>query len=243
ASNKKEHEQKFTPPSTSSFTQHHQSTSTSSTSFKAKITIKRRPVAKRYGKNIDQICSTSTGGNRRSSSSSSNNGGGLKKRGMKKKNVVKKVKKNDSSFASDTSFFHSYGGRRSSTPFLGKDVQLFICIHCPAGSHLKYTNENDYRLHVLARHRIVTNDYCDKFFDDQQQNALERATEWVVHRLEVHGTECEENCATIIEKIFASPTHKNGKKRKKMGVKKSNSSSAGASSGSSGSSVKVKKEI
>ncbi|CAK5032359.1 unnamed protein product [Meloidogyne enterolobii] len=28
---------------------------------------------------------------------------------------------------SDTSFFHSFGGRRSSTPFLGKDVQLFIC--------------------------------------------------------------------------------------------------------------------
>uniref|UniRef100_A0A915N915 WW domain-containing protein n=1 Tax=Meloidogyne javanica TaxID=6303 RepID=A0A915N915_MELJA len=170
ASNKKEQqEHKFTPPSTSSFTQqqhHHQSTSTCSTSFKAKITIKRRPVAKRYGKNIDQICSTSTErGNRRSSSSSSNNGGGgLKKRGMKKKNVVKKAKKNDSSFASDTSFFHSYGGRRSSTPFLGKDVQLFICIHCPAGSHLKYTNENDYRLHVLARHRIVTND-CEAIHD------------------------------------------------------------------------------
>ncbi|CAK5087430.1 unnamed protein product [Meloidogyne enterolobii] len=225
ASNKKE--QKFTPPSTSSFAQQHQSTSTSSTSFKAKITIKR-PVAKRYGKNIDQICSTSTG-NRRSSSSSSS---GLKKLRMKKKkNVVKKAKKNDSSFNSDTSFFHSFGGRRSSTPFLGKDVQLFICIHCPAGSHLKYTNEHDYRLHVLARHRIVTNDCeaiheyikkqrfiyignlnfycedCDKFFDNQQQNALERATEWVVHRLEVHGTEFKENCATIIEKIFASPTH------------------------------------
>ncbi|CAK5074127.1 unnamed protein product [Meloidogyne enterolobii] len=160
ASNKKE--QKFTPPSTSSFT-HQQSTSTSSTSFKAKITIKR-PMAKRYGKNIDQICSTSTG-NRRSSSSSSNNNGGLKKLRMKKKkkNVVKKAKKvsflkkfflnivrrgirvlnffgfrgstvfhlfmgkNDSSFMSDTSFFHSFGGRRSSTPFLGKDVQLFIC--------------------------------------------------------------------------------------------------------------------
>ncbi|CAK5074126.1 unnamed protein product [Meloidogyne enterolobii] len=48
---------------------------------------------------------------------------------------------------------------------------------------------------------------CDTFFDNQQQNALERATEWVVHRLEVHGTEFKENCATIIEKIFASPTH------------------------------------
>ncbi|KAL7073308.1 hypothetical protein ACQ4LE_007151 [Meloidogyne hapla] len=196
---------------------HQFSTSLPSSSSTAK---KKRPMAKKYSKNINDVCSTSTStatNNRRSRSSNNS-----------QKNVQKKFKKSDSP---DTSpFFHPYT-RRSSTPFVGKDVQLFICIHCPAGSHSKYTNENDYRLHVLARHRIVTDDSeaihdyikkqrynyvgnlsfhceeCDKYYDNQQQNSFERAADWIDHRLKIHGKECEENCANILEKIYASPTH------------------------------------